>query len=73
LLPAAREIAAKILTNSATAVRYSLQAVQEGLDQPLEQGLFLESVLFGLCFSTPDMKEGTGAFLEKRAPRFTGR
>ncbi len=73
LLPTAREIAGKILANSMTAVRYALQAVDEGLDQPLEQGLFLESVLFGLCFSTPDMKEGTGAFLEKRAARFTGR
>ena len=73
LLPAARELAGKILANSMTAVRYSLQAVHEGLDQPLEQGLFLESVLFGLCFSTPDMKEGTSAFLEKRPARFTGR
>ncbi|MBI3935224.1 MAG: enoyl-CoA hydratase/isomerase family protein [Acidobacteria bacterium] len=72
LLPTAREIANKILANSMTAVRYSLQAVHQGLDQPLEQGLFLESVLFGLCFSTLDMKEGTGAFLEKRPPRFTG-
>ena len=72
LLPTAREMANKILANSMTAVRYSLQAVSEGLDQPLEQGLFLESVLFGLCFSTPDMKEGTGAFLEKRPPRFAG-
>ena len=72
LLPTSREIANKILANSMTAVRYALQAVSEGLDQPLEQGLFLESVVFGLCFSTPDMKEGTGAFLEKRPPRFTG-
>lgn len=72
LLPTAREFAKKILANSMTAVRYALHAVNEGLDQPLEQGLFLESVLFGLCFSTPDMKEGTGAFLEKRPPRFTG-
>jgi enoyl-CoA hydratase len=73
LLPAAREMARKILANSMTAVRYSLQAVHEGLNQSLEQGLFLESVLFGLCFATPDMKEGTGAFLEKRPPRFAGR
>jgi enoyl-CoA hydratase len=72
LLPTAREVARKILANSMTAVRYALQAVSEGLDQPLEQGLFLESVLFGLCFSTADMKEGTGAFLEKRPPKFTG-
>ena len=73
LLPVAREIAGKILANSMTAVRYSLQAVNEGLDQSLAQGLFLESVLFGLCFATPDMKEGTGAFLEKRPPQFVGR
>jgi len=72
LLPAAREVANKILANSRTAVRYSLQAVHEGLNQSLEQGLYLESVLFGLCFSTPDMQEGTAAFLEKRPPRFTG-
>ncbi len=72
LLPAAREVAGKILTSSRTAVRYSLQAVREGLEQPLEQGLFLESVLFGLCFATPDMREGTTAFLEKRPARFTG-
>jgi enoyl-CoA hydratase len=73
LLQAARDLASKILANSRTAVRYSLQAIQEGLDQPLEQGLFLESVLFGLCFSTPDRKEGMGAFLEKRPAQFTGR
>jgi enoyl-CoA hydratase/carnithine racemase len=34
---------------------------------------FLEATLFGLTFSTADMREGTRAFLEKRIALFTGR
>jgi 1,4-dihydroxy-2-naphthoyl-CoA synthase len=33
----------------------------------------MESSLFALCASTDDKKEGTSAFLEKRAPKFAGR
>lgn len=55
------------------AVRGILQAVRQGLDGPLEAGLALETARFAVCCSTDDMKEGTGAFLEKRAPQFTGR
>jgi enoyl-CoA hydratase len=36
-------------------------------------GYALETQLFGECFATEDMKEGTTAFLEKRKPVFTGR
>jgi enoyl-CoA hydratase len=39
---------------------------------PLEEGLFLEATLFGLCCATADMREGTKAFLEKRAAHFKG-
>jgi enoyl-CoA hydratase len=35
--------------------------------------LLLEASFFGLCAATDDKKEGTTAFLEKRAPRFSGR
>ena len=33
----------------------------------------LEASYFGLCAATEDKKEGTSAFLEKRAPQFRGR
>ncbi len=36
-------------------------------------GYALETKLFGECFATEDMKEGTAAFLEKRKPVFRGR
>ena len=37
------------------------------------EGLLLEASYFGLCAATEDKKEGTTAFLEKRAPQFHGR
>ena len=40
---------------------------------PLDDAAFMEATLFGLCFGTEDMKEGTRAFLEKRKPVFKGR
>jgi enoyl-CoA hydratase len=55
------------------AVRGILQAVRQGLDGPLEAGLALETARFAVCCATEDMKEGTGAFLEKRTPTFRGR
>jgi len=39
----------------------------------LEQGLFLEAALFGMSCATEDMREGTRAFLEKRAAQFQGK
>jgi enoyl-CoA hydratase len=40
---------------------------------PLGEGLSIEASLFGECCSTADFREGTGAFLEKRKPAFTGK
>ena len=73
LLPRCEALARQILANGPVAVRLAMEAVHGGLSMNLAEGLFLEATLFGLCCATEDMKEGTRAFLEKRAPRFTGR
>lgn len=49
-----------------------LDAVLQGGESALEQGLEFETQGFALAFSTEDMREGTGAFLEKRKPMFKG-
>ncbi len=55
------------------AVARCLQGVRVGLDLPLEQAQEVEAALFGLCFASEDVREGTAAFLEKRPARFSGR
>jgi enoyl-CoA hydratase/carnithine racemase len=47
-------------------------AVHEGLQQPLEAGLRREQELIDALFRTDDAREGLAAFVEKRAPDFTG-
>ena len=73
LLTTAEAIAKKIIANAPLAVKYAMEAVAHGMEMPQEEGLYLEATLFGLCCATQDMREGTRAFLEKRAPKFEGR
>jgi len=73
LLPTAEALARKIAANAPRAVEFCLEAVRRGLDMSIEEGLAFEANLFALSCSTQDMKEGTCAFLEKRAPQFHGR
>jgi enoyl-CoA hydratase len=72
LLAQAEALARKILAVGPVAVRYMMEAADRGLDLPLEQALLLEADYFSRCFETEDMREGTRAFLEKRAPKFRG-
>jgi enoyl-CoA hydratase len=73
LLPAAEALAKKMIANAPLALKFTLEAIERGTEMPLEEGLFLEATLFGLCAATEDMREGTRAFVEKRAPRFHGK
>jgi enoyl-CoA hydratase len=73
LLPAAEAMAKKIIANAPIAVQYAMEAIERGVEMPQEEGLFLEATLFGLCCATEDMREGTKAFLEKRAALFQGK
>jgi enoyl-CoA hydratase len=73
LLAAAEAMAKKIIANAPVAVKYTMEAIERGVEMPLEEGLFLEATLFGLSCATEDMREGTKAFLEKRAAEFKGK
>ncbi len=73
LIPRAEAIAAKIIANAPLAVQYAMEAVNKGMEMTLAEGLYLEATLFGVCCATEDKKEGTAAFLEKRAAGFKGK
>jgi enoyl-CoA hydratase len=73
LLTRGEAILKQIFANAPIAVKFSLEAVNRGLETNLAEGLSLEASLFGLCAGTGDKAEGTSAFLAKRAPKFNGR
>ncbi len=73
LMERAREMAGRIARNGPVAVQMALEAIYQALDSSTQEALIHESSLFGLLASTADMKEGMGAFLEKRKPTFQGK
>ena len=73
LIPRAEAIAQAIIKNAPLAIQYCLEAVNHGMEMTQQEGLFLEATLFSVCCATEDKKEGTTAFLEKRAANFQGR
>jgi enoyl-CoA hydratase len=73
LIARAEEIAGKIIGMAPLAIQYCMEAVNNGMNMTLQEGLFLEATLFGMCCATEDRKEGTTAFLEKRPANFQGK
>jgi enoyl-CoA hydratase/carnithine racemase len=73
LLSAAEALAKKIIANAPLAVKFTMEAIERGVEMPQEEGQFLEATLFGLSAATEDMREGTRAFLEKRPAQFRGK
>ncbi|HLU25140.1 MAG TPA: enoyl-CoA hydratase-related protein [Longimicrobiales bacterium] len=73
LLAEAERLLRRCIANGPVAIALAIEAVDRTGQMTVDEGLAYESNLFGLLASTEDMREGMNAFLEKRAPNFTGR
>ncbi len=73
LLSHSRAWLRKVFDNAPLAVGLTMDAVDAGLNLPLDEGLRYEAAAFGVSASTEDRLEGMRAFLEKRRAAFTGK
>ena len=72
-LEEAIKLAKEVAGMSPLAVKMAKEAVLKAFDSSLEEGLHFERKNFYLLFASDDQKEGMQAFIEKRAPHFTGK
>jgi enoyl-CoA hydratase len=73
LMVEAKKLAHTLASKAPIAVRYIIEATNQGLNMSFADGEFLETALFGTIASSADMKEGTAAFLEKRKAVWQGK
>ena len=73
LLSEAEALLRQMLANAPVSLRFTIEAVNNGLEMPMDEGQYLEASLFALLSTTEDKLEGTTAFLEKRPPKFQGK
>ena len=71
LMDEVMKVATSIAAKGKASVRAAKQAVNNGMNADLATGLSIEIDAFALSFSSPDAKEGTTAFLEKRKAEFS--
>jgi enoyl-CoA hydratase len=72
-LPSAvSELAHTVTAKGPVALRYAKEAVLQGLDMTLEQGLRLEADLYFLLHTTRDRTKGIKAFQKKRKAKYKG-
>ena len=69
LIETAKKMAKKIIKNSPMAIAKAIQCINANYTSGVD-GLAFEVNAFGDCFGTPEFKEGTSAFLEKRKADF---
>jgi enoyl-CoA hydratase len=65
-------MADQLVAAAPLALKGILEAVIEGGECAIDQGLAFETQGFAIAFSTQDMREGTSAFLERRKASFKG-
>ncbi len=73
VLAEARRLAAEVAAKPPLAVQAAKRAILASFEKPLSESLRLERQLFYSLFETQDQKEGMRAFIEKRAPVFSGK
>ncbi len=73
LMAEATKLAQALAAKAPIAVRFILEAVNQGMESPFAAGEYLETTLFGTIASSADMREGTKAFLEKRPAVWQGK
>lgn len=72
LIATARRIADKIAANPPHAVRMTKRLLREGQTAELKNILEMSAAMQALAHATADNDEAINAFMEKRAPKFTG-
>jgi enoyl-CoA hydratase len=72
-LEAAMKLAREVAARPPIAVRLAKESVLKSFDTTVNDGLEFERKNFYLLFATEDMKEGMGAFVEKRKPQWKGK
>ncbi|WKA27692.1 crotonase/enoyl-CoA hydratase family protein [Bradyrhizobium roseum] len=73
LLPAARELAARIVRHSPLAAGAVITAVTRGLNMGIAEGLQVESEQFAALAPSHDLGEGLDAWIARRPPSYAGR
>lgn len=73
LMEGGKELLRRVTKNGPVAVRMALESIYLAQNTSMSEALTFESSLFGLLASTEDLREGMGAFLEKREADFQGR
>jgi enoyl-CoA hydratase len=73
LMAAAKKLANTIAEKAPLAIAACKRVINEGAHLSIQDALELEAKAFGELVQTSDFREGTGAFLEKRKPAWSGK
>jgi len=72
LMPAAHDLARRIIRHSQAALSSILTAVTRGINLSIAEGLLVEAEQFARMAPTADLREGLDAWIERRRPGYDG-